>query len=432
MKGKSKKSSEVVTTTINKKFFLTVFFSVLVFLVILSGVAISYGEEIRAAFTKKSNIDISTGYEYYDNYMNFSMVIPGEWAVTNPDSAIIKEEVPKLTNGVLYDVTYHRLSKEVVPVTLVQQSSEDDLSQEERLKKARFITMAVRPSDATHSYTKNLVNLMDHLKGMLESLDYSDVKIHEAFDTRTLKKGSGYDDMQGVLIHASALVSGVTINYTQYIEPVGANLLIFTYGSTNTFKDQLEGLRSLLGYLVFHPGGQFWTPADKEQYIAQGLPTQQSTLTPLDPNHSITMDDDGDAGGHWHEDGTWHSTSGEKGHYHEDGSWHPADTHSDTEDSSLTETFINPDTPAWEVIGGDGNVTVDTDKEGSTENKGGHYHADGTWHPDDKHSDSEPPSSTEAPAVEDLGGHFHEDGSWHPDKVHSGSEDPSLLRKSSN
>lgn len=398
---------------------------VVVLPVVLLAVAIAGGTALFLyKVSKDSPVTLKNGLSYYDYYLNFSMIIPGDWQVANPDSEFIKEIVPKQTGGLLYDIRHHRLDREVVPITLVQHPDDPNIDKETKLSGARFMTMAIRPSDTNHSYLNDMMALGDQLKQMLESLNYSDVTIEEIIDTRYQPEGSLYDGMYGVVVHAKALVDGVWVNYTQYFEPAGANILIFTFGSTYGHDQQVKDIKTLTEYLVFHEGGQAWTPADREAFLAEGFPENQSSLTPLDPNQSVVMVED-ESGGHWHADGTWHATGDDisGGHYHADGTWHPASVHSDEEDTSqlVFPPETNPSTPAWELLTDTddiANATIDdvigTDTSTSESSSGGHWHADGTWHPAAEHSDDEAPP----------GGHYHEDGSWHPDPEHSDDEEP--------
>lgn len=344
MRKKMKEGTPVSRERADKlwmKLLFFVFIPISVFLAVITGIYL---------FVQTDKAKELQGYTYYDNYMNFSLTIPEQWSVTNPDTKSVKDTVFKATDGVLFDMIYHTLPKEVVPLSLVTSRTTDN--KKAKLRSTKFFTMAFRGSSEGHPYLADLTNVMDDLKAMLNALQYSDIKI---IDTVDLTK-TGDKDLSGILVKASANVGdGVIVNYLQYLEPAGSNIMVATYGSTKSHKKGLEDIKEILSTLRYYEGGQSWTPSDVQAYKEEPKPEAQSTLTSNDPNRTIE--------------------AVEGGHYHEDGTWHATDDPEELENEGSTDT-----TNGWKVIESD---------DDSIKYSGGHFHEDGSWHPESTHVDGE-------------------------------------------
>lgn len=249
-----------------------------------------------------------SGMFYYDNYLNFSMIIPEGWQAAAPEDTDLRQIVLNVTGGVTWDMEHHRLPREVVPLALVQETPRNfhELSQEERLSNAKFMTFAFKGADSGYSYLRDHGKLQEDFKALLETLDHTNVEVVETINMGTQTNDP---DLVGVLLRATAMIDNYNVNYTQYLEAAGSNILIVTYGSIYDFEDQLDDIRTILNTLVYLPGGQYALP-DEKQYMQENFPEHSAELIPLNPGSAIVEIDPHD-GNHDHDGDGYDDHTGE-------------------------------------------------------------------------------------------------------------------------
>jgi hypothetical protein len=190
----------------------------------------------------KATIAESLGDPYSDPLMNFNMIIPHEWEIGNPDQDKEKEVVQKVTGGILFDMKYHSLPEEIVPVALVQHPIDGNTDF------SKFLTLAFRGSDRNYSYLQDKVKLMDDFKSLLTSMEHSDILVDEVTD---FKSGT----LKGTLLRGSGVLKGQKVYYNQYFEPAGANILTVTLGYVDKKLDAVKTMESVLVSLKYQEGG---------------------------------------------------------------------------------------------------------------------------------------------------------------------------------
>lgn len=272
--------------------------SLLILVTLLVGAGVIIVKEARAKDALPSK-----GYYYHDNYLNFELIIPEGWVVAAPEESRIREIVQSITDGVVWDMRYHKLTQEVVPIALIQKIPESvkDADREKKLKYAKFMTLGFRGSDEDYSYLQDTEKLKQDFKTLLEKLEHKDVEIIEV--TNLGLKGD--KELTGILLKAVATYDDIKINYVQYYEPAGKNIMFVTYGSLADFKEQIKDIRKVLKYLVYLPGGVTAPAAIQEEMKKRGLPAEGGTLVPLDPNEIVVeVDDDHDEDGERDKDDT--------------------------------------------------------------------------------------------------------------------------------
>jgi hypothetical protein len=191
----------------------------------------------------QANAMTAGSQSYYDQNMNFSLVVPAKFSIATPDPEETAEEVQKVTGGVLFDMKYHTLSKELVPVALVENARSTDVTYDS------FMTLAFRGADAEYTYMQDQVKIMDDFKTLLKSMDHTDIKVSSV---ENYSKG----DLRGVLLRGSGVLKEKSIKYLQYFEPAGKNMLIVTYGYVGgSEKEALNDIDKVIGSLIYQEGG---------------------------------------------------------------------------------------------------------------------------------------------------------------------------------
>lgn len=250
---------------------ITVLFAGILLAVVIYGLS-----SLNKSMKEESYIKSTSSY--HDNYLNFSMDIPNSWEVRNPEPESVKEAVVKATGGLVFDIMHNVLNTELVPLALVHTPKGEGLSEDARKKGMKFLTLAIRGSDKDYSYLRDNLVLMDNFKEMLTNLEFKDVKILEA---SSMEGKSNNNGLWGTMIKATAVQDGVAVNYLQYFEAVGNNILIVTYGSSASHNEGIKEIGDLLNTLVFHEGAVILDEESKEELSNKPLPEQQGSLTPL-------------------------------------------------------------------------------------------------------------------------------------------------------
>lgn len=213
------------------------------FITIATGVVLSL-LYIALQFGAKSEQQI-VGYEHYNKDLNFYLTIPYEWQTVKLDADLIDKAVKKATGGVTFDMSLFSLKDEIVPLTLLVTVPEDD-----DRPFSKFMTFAFNGSDQNFSRLADTDSLKKDFKVLLESLDHKNVKVESVENIST-------DSIFGVLLKGNATLEGTKIQYYQYHEPAGANILTLTYGSTEKTKEKkvITEIANLLSSLTYFSGG---------------------------------------------------------------------------------------------------------------------------------------------------------------------------------
>lgn len=176
------------------------------------------------------------GYNLYDKDLRISFYMPYSW-----DSVVPKEDeiykVAKSSSGnAIFDIMVHPLKEEVVPFAF----SRGEKKKEEGMYPT-FMTMAFRGADEEYSYLKDKMKLGDDFKALLKGMKHSDIKLLSVENKTT----GGYN---GIILKGKGTYNKEKITYTQYFEPVGANIMVITHGTTDGSsgdKDILTLLKDL-------------------------------------------------------------------------------------------------------------------------------------------------------------------------------------------
>lgn len=185
--------------------------------------------------------DYTTRTPYQDENVNFVVQVPDNWTIIKTESEEIKKITDASTGGTTFDLMYYALDKEVTPFTLIQPSTKDG----QPFKKLLFFSFF--GSDERFSFMESPENMEDDFKKILESLGNKSIKINrsEIIDNGTL---------MGYIIEATGHMDGNKIYYTQYLEPLGFNIMRIIHSSMDN-KGAEEDLVPLLSTLFLTDTG---------------------------------------------------------------------------------------------------------------------------------------------------------------------------------
>lgn len=195
---------------------------------------------------------------YYNEDLNFSFYVPHGWELAAPEGDEVKSVVKEVTGGVLFDMMYHRLTKEIVPLAMVQKPTDG------KIQYAKFMTFAFRGADDEYSYLNDKEKLKGDFKKLLEETEHKSVNILSAEDYKK-------EMMNGVLLKATATFEGENVNYIQYLEPAGKNILIVTFGAIKSHEESLKELEEILSTLKYHEGGVTAPPSIQKDMVEDSL-----------------------------------------------------------------------------------------------------------------------------------------------------------------
>ena len=183
----------------------------------------------------KNPYDYTTRTPYQDENVNFAIQVPDNWTIVKTEAEEVKKVTDQSTGGTTFDLMYYALDKEVTPFTLLQPSTKDD----QPFKKLMFFSFF--GSDEKFSFMENPKDMEDDFKKILESLGNKSIKINrsEIIDNGIL---------MGYIIEATGHMDGNKIYYTQYLEPVGLNIMRIIHSSMDG-KGAEEDLEPLLSTL---------------------------------------------------------------------------------------------------------------------------------------------------------------------------------------
>jgi hypothetical protein len=211
----------------------------------------------------------TTGVQYYNESLNFSVMVPTGWQYGTPNDVRVKEESKALTGGILFDMRYYALTKELVPITMIQKSptgNKDDF--------VKFMTLAFTGSDRNYLYLQDKVKLMDDFKAYMTELKHTDIVISSVEDVNSTK-------LHGIVLYAAGTLSGKRINYIQYFEPAGANILTATYGYTGkVMKKPLKDLEYVVGSILYLQGALDMGTKSDEDIAKDGLKVTKPSKAP--------------------------------------------------------------------------------------------------------------------------------------------------------
>jgi len=189
---------------------------------------------------------------YYDEFFNFSIMLPKGWEAIAPDKLDEYKAVKETTGGVVFDVRGHSLKREVVPLTVIKNSKD------KKTKYAKFMTLALRGTDQDLSFMKDYLSFKDSFTSLLKKLEHKDIKVKSV---GILSK----ERSNVVVLKGEGVLQNKKIYYTQWFEPVGSNLIIVTHGSTTSYKEGVKDIESFLSTLQFYEGGAFMPEPVQEE-----------------------------------------------------------------------------------------------------------------------------------------------------------------------
>lgn len=223
-----------------------------------------------------------TGFYHYDDDLNFSVVIPDKWAFETPQKEMIQRMVDVENQGVLWDMTLHKLPHGVVPLVMMKEEvvindQGEEVLLEENKAFVDFMTLAFRGFEEEDDPILDQLALMDNFKEMLTAVGLENITIEEVVDGMMSHDAK----LPGVYVKASADAENARVNYVQYSEYVGRNVLVVASGSTVDFDTQIKNIEELVTTVYLHRGGV--VDEERVKKIQERL-TEENLGTDIDPN----------------------------------------------------------------------------------------------------------------------------------------------------
>lgn len=183
----------------------------------------------------KNPYDYTSRTPYQDENVNFAVQVPDNWTIIKTETEEIKKITDASTGGTTFDLMYYALDKEVTPFTLIQPSTKDG----QPFNKLMFFSFF--GSDERFSFMESPENMEDDFKKILESLGNKSIKISRS---EIIDDGN----LMGYIIEATGHMDGNKIYYTQYLEPLGLNIMRIIHSSMDGkgFEEDLVPLLSTL------------------------------------------------------------------------------------------------------------------------------------------------------------------------------------------
>lgn len=225
---------------------------------------------------------------HFDENLNFSVDIPSKWSVGLPEEESLKEIINETTGGLTFDTRFSALTKEVAPLSLIQQ----DNSGKYPYKRLMVVSM-FGPEDPI-VYMNDHDTMEEEFKAILQELGHEGIRIEKVEDA--------YEgQLNGVLLYAKAFFEGKKMYYVHYTENLDKNVLRILYGSSDPIKKPKE-IEEFMSTFLIHDTNIL------EQLMEQGIsPEDLDVSIPPSPSEdSLSEEEDGT---HVHEDGTVHSGS---------------------------------------------------------------------------------------------------------------------------
>lgn len=184
------------------------------------------------------------GYNVYDKNLRISFYMPYDWNTVVPKGDEIYDVAKASSDNTLFDLMVHPLKEEVVPFAF----SRGEKEKEDEMYPS-FMTMAFRGADEEYTYMKDKLKLGDDFKALLKGMKHTDIEVLSVENKTT-------DGFNGILLTGEGKYNKQKITYTQYFEPVGANIMIITHGTTSKLSGAGD-IKSLLKDLQVMPVGAY-------------------------------------------------------------------------------------------------------------------------------------------------------------------------------
>lgn len=229
---------------------------------------------------------------HYDENLNFSVDIPSKWSVGLPDETSIKDVVTATTGGLTFDTRYSSLTKEVAPLSLVQQDPSG------KYPYKRLMVVSMFSAEDTVAYMRNHKTMEEEFKAILQELGHEGIRIEKVEDA--------YEgQLNGVLLYAKAFFEGKKMYYVHYTENLDKNVLRILYGSSNEIKQPTE-IEEFMSTFLIHDTNIL------EQLMEQGIAPEDLDVPALPSPEDYITGEPPTEDTHEHEDGTIHSGSHEE------------------------------------------------------------------------------------------------------------------------
>jgi len=238
-------------------------------------------------FKEKKHQEYLDTMTYYDEDLNFSILLPENWGFARPQADAIKKLVDQVNRGVLWDMSLHKLPHEVVPLVFIKLDGTEDTQLTEDKLFVESMTLMFRGFQEKDDPIWDQLKLMDDFKSVLTEIGLLNVEIVEVADLA--KVGDPF--LEGTVVKARASIAdGTKVNFMQYYELVGKNVLIVTVGTKDDFDIQLSYVRELLKGLLFHRGGVL-SPERLERIVKEEQqetqPDESSLGTDINPDPDV-------------------------------------------------------------------------------------------------------------------------------------------------
>lgn len=221
---------------------------------------------------------------HFDEHLNFSVDIPSKWTVGLPDKKSLEEAVKETTGGLTFDTRYSKLSKEVTPLSLVQQ----DVTGKHPFKRLMVLSMFGPEEPLQYMNDKKLME--EEFKSILQELGHEGIRIERVEDA--------YEgQLNGVLLYAKAFFEGKKMYYVHYTESLDKNVLRVLYGSSDPVKKPKE-IEEVMSTFMLQKTNIL------EQLMEQGISPEDLNILPppssedylINEDGTLNMDDEGTEG----------------------------------------------------------------------------------------------------------------------------------------